>query len=828
VTDSNNGSAIPSVLGQFRALDLTNEKGHLCGKILGDLGVDVVKIEPPGGDPARRLGPFYGGEPHPEKSLPWWAFNTSKRSITLDLAGQAGRQTFLELVRGSDFVIESFMPGHMASIGLGYEKLREINPGMIMVSVSGFGQDGPYSTFRAPDIVCMAMGGNMNLTGDPDRPPLRPSVPQAYAHAGSDAAAAALLALWHRERTGWGQHVDVSAQECIAWQCFHNYVTRDFQGINLSRSGAYYQVPDVGRIPHIFPCKDGLVFLVVAIGEMGRVTRTLVEWMAEEGKATDDLLNMDWVTNGVGVMFPGETMEQIMARIRKFEPFLLSKTKNELYEQATRRGFLLAPVNSVRDICEDPHLEIREFWRVLKHRELDSEIKYPGAPCIAPETPYELRRRPPLIGEHNADVPGLLARPKVSLSRQHTGDSTVKEAFGGLKVVDFSRWVVGPRTARYFGDHGATVVKIESPTPGGGRVNAPYKDGIIAVNRSTWFSLYNVNRYGMTLDLSKPDSTGIVRRLIRWADVFIEAFRPGVTERMGLDYNSVKDINPRLIYASTSMMGQTGPRRHYGGFGYQAAAIAGFDDLTGWPDRPPSGVFFAYTDNIAPPFLVASIITALLRRERSGEGQYIDQSQNECAIQYLVPALIEHMSGGADQTRNGNRDANYAPHGAYRCLGNDRWCVIAVTSDEEWQNFGRAVGGLSWIQSPRWATQQARKESEDELDRLVETWTMQYTPETVMVVLQAAGVPAGLVETAEDMHRDPQLKYRNHFLMYDHPVIGPHAVDALPFRFTDTPARQYLPDPCLGEHNAFVCTEILGMPDEEFARLLGNGTFGAT
>jgi len=401
------------------------------------------------------------------------------------------------------------------------------------------------------------------------------------------------------------------------------------------------------------------------------------------------------------------------------------------------------------------------------------------------------------------------------------------EVFKGLKIVEFAWQIVGPRCVRYFADHGATVVKVEGPERfDTARATAPYKDEIVGTDRSGWFSLYNVNKYGMTLDLNKVEGVALAKRLIRWADILVVSFTPGVMKRRGLDYDSVKELNPGLIYVSTCMLGQTGPYSHYAGYGYHAAAIAGFDNITGWPDRVPSGVFHAYTDNLAPQFLVTAIITALLQRRKTGKGQYIDQSQNESAVQFLAPAFLDYAVNGRVATRNGNREPYAVPHNAYRCAGEDRWCVIAVYTDEEWQAFCRVIGQPKLIEDKRFATLTHRKENEVELDQLVEKWTNKLPAETVMSRLQQAGVAAGVVETAEDMHYDPQFKHRNHFLTFDHPVMGPHAVDALPPKLSKTPARQYRPPPCLGEHNAHVCTDILGMSDEEFVALMAEGVFG--
>ena len=831
-------------LSGYRALDLTDEKGFLCGKILADLGADVIKIEPPGGDSSRNLGPFYHNEPDPEKSLLWWTFNTSKRGITLDLTKSNNRTAFLNLVKNSDFVIESFTPGHMAQLGLSYEELSEINPGIIFISISGFGQDGPYSQYNTPDIVSAAMGGLMNLTGTPDRPPLRITIPQAYLCASNDAAIGALIALWYRERTGAGQLVDVSTQECITWLGFSNYSHRYFRGLIAGRDNPNHTSLTPGRpaVPDLYQCKDGYVLFTPNRGRNGNRTRKFMEWMNEQGMANNFLRNIDWenATNTTPSKpiseLTDEEREQLINQIyetgmeirHNFEPFILTKTKEELFEQAVIRGYMLAPVNTTKDVLEDIHFQARNFWQIMDHPEVSDKITYPGAPYIAVDNPYEIRRIAPLIGEHNNEI--LQEEIQTTNNKAITSENKTEnltEAFKGLKIIDFTWVTVGPRTLRYFADHGATVIKIESPErPDVGRLIPPHKDNTVGADQSGWFALYNVNKLGVTIDLNKPDGVILVKQLIKQADVLVESFRPGVMKKWGLDYDSVKKLKPGLIYASTSMFGQSGPYRNYAGYGYHAAAMTGFDEITGWPDRMPCGAFWAYTDHIAPQYLATAITVALLQRKKTGKGQYIDQAQNEAALQFLAPALLDYAVNGSIVTRNGNRDQNAAPHNAYRCNGNDRWCVISIHTDEDWRALCRIIGQPLLTKDKRFATMAGRKENEDELDRIIEEWTSKLTAETIMNRLQEIGIAAGIVETAEDMYNDPQLKHRNHFLTFDHPVIGPHPVDALPPKLSKSPARQYRPEPCLGEHNAYVCTEILDMSDEEFIHMVEAGVFG--
>ena len=831
-------------LAGYRVLDLTDDRGYLCGKILGDLGADVIKIEPPGGDPGRFIGPYYRGEINPERSLVWWAYNTSKRGITLDITTADGREKFLELVRKSDVVTESFPPGYLKNIGLTSEVLRETNPGIILVSISAFGQAGPHAHLNAPDIVVQAMGGYMNLVGDLDRAPLRMSVPQAFLHASNDAATGALIALYHRERSGAGQWVDVAAQESVLWTGFSNYAYWDFQQVNPVRGNVDHTGLTVKRPknPDFFLCKDGYVLFTPNTGRNGNRTRRFIEWMVQEGWRDEFLETYPWEASQEELLGrpPAELTQEerdefVLKQIEKHREikqrcgrFLLGKTKIALWEEAVIREYMLGPINNVREVLDDRHFKARRVWCTLDHPEVKATVTYPGAPYISAVSPYTLRRPAPLIGEHNGEILDReLGYPRQHVLVPHDRPADEKEIFKGLKILDFTWVTVGPRATRYFADHGATVVKVEAPERSDvGRLLPPFKDQISGPDRSSWFALYNLNKYGMTLDLTKPEGLDIARRLVKWADVLTESFRPGVMKKFGLDYESVRKLNPAITYASTSQFGQTGPYSAFGGYGYHAAAMCGFDDLTGWPDRMPNGAFWAYTDHVAPQYLATAITTALLERRRTGKGQYIDQSQNESAILFLIPSLLDCAVNGTIARRDGNRDPNAAPHGTYRCKGDDRWCVIAVFTEEEWRTFCGVAGLMHLMNDSRFATLGARKQNEDELDRIVETWTVRHGAPEVMRLLQAAGVGAGVVQTSEDLHNDPQIKFRGHYWNVDHPIIGPHPVDAQSFRLSQTPAQLYMREPLLGEHNATVCLEILGMDGEELARCMEAGAFG--
>ncbi len=401
---------------------------------------------------------------------------------------------------------------------------------------------------------------------------------------------------------------------------------------------------------------------------------------------------------------------------------------------------------------------------------------------------------------------------------------TRRFVFEGLKVADFS-WVgVGPITTRYLADHGATVLRIESTgRPETLRRASPFQDNIEGVNRSGYFNNFNASKYSITLNMAHPHARDVALRICRWADVLTESFRPGVMEKWRLDYESVRTVKPDIIYFSTSMQGQTGPRAHMTGFGVQAASMAGITYVTGWPDRVPAGPYGAYTDTINPHLAAAAIAAALDYRRRTGQGQHLDLSQYEGALLFLAPLLMQYAVNGTVAERAANRSPCAAPHGAYPCAGEDRWCAIAVRTDEEWSAFRRVLGDPPWTREERFATPEARLRHTDELDTLIGAWTSQHPVREVMRRMQEAGVPAGAALDGRDLLEDPQLAHRRHFARPEHPEIGPHSIDALAHRMSKSPPRVRMPAPCLGEHNATVYTGILGFSDEEFAELVTEG-----
>jgi benzylsuccinate CoA-transferase BbsF subunit len=402
-----------------------------------------------------------------------------------------------------------------------------------------------------------------------------------------------------------------------------------------------------------------------------------------------------------------------------------------------------------------------------------------------------------------------------------------KRPFDGLNVLDFTWAGVGPHSVNYLGFYGATIIKVESHNrPDVLRTLAPFKDGIPGIERGYYFAFTQVaKRYNITLNLDHPKGKELIKRLVARCDVVAESWATGAMEKAGLDYESLKAIKPDIIMLRTCMHGHTGPLSKQHGHGFLLTGLSGLDELTGWGDRPPSGLYGAFTDHIAPLFNVIALVAALDYRRRTGKGVYIDQSQHESVLQWVSPVILEYFVNNRETRAHGNRLPHAAPHGIFRCKGDDRWCAIAVFDDSQWKALCETMGQPSLAMDRRFATLLDRKKNEDELDRIVEAWTTQHSEGEVMRLLQAAGIAAGAVATSKDQAEDPQLDHYGFFEEMEHPETGKlRSYHGPLFRLSGTSYEMGRPS-LLGEHNDYIYTHLLGMSDEEFVELMQEGVF---
>ncbi len=820
-------------LSPYRVLDLTEGGFNWCGKVLADFGADVIKVEPPSGSPTRKLGPFVGGVPGHERSLFWAAYCVNKRGVTLDLESRSGRDQLKALASGADILIESFKPGIMESKGLGYADLEAINPGLVYTSITQYGQTGPYSQHDAPDLVAWSMGGMQYLGGDADRPPVRIGAPQAELHAGAHAAVGTMAAFWHGQKTGEGQHVDVSMQTAVIWTLMNATPFPPLHGVNMERDGAFRSRGPLA-VRHVYECMDGHVSLVAA----PRTLSGLAVWMAEEGAAPDWLLGIDWENwnlTSIDTSDP-EGMPQFEAVQGEFESFVATKTKLDLFLRAIELGMLLAPCHTVEDIALSEQLEAREFWHDVEHPVLGRKLTHLGPFIKFGSSPIQVRRPAPRLGEHNEEVLSETSPAGKPVNSQGANASPQLPAmpFYGIKVLDFT-WVgVGPITIKHLADFGADVIRVESVTrPDVLRGGAPFKDGEPGLNRSQFAANYNSSKRGLGVNLATPEGRELIKDLIReWKpDIIAESFTPRVMAGWGLAYEDIRKILPDVIYLSTCQQGQTGPHSSFAGFGQLAGAMAGFYHITGWPDREPAGPYGAYSDFVNPPNAAAALVAALEFRRRTGKGQHLDLSQYECATHFLAPAIMDYLTNGTVLNRRGNEDDDSVPHNVYLCANRVRnytgegkqWIAIVVSNDSQWQVLCAQMGRGELGSDPRFSTVEARLERREQIDELIGEWTREKSARRLMVQLQEAGVPAGVVQSQADLWEDPQVEHRGFFQWLEHAECGLMPYDGLTYHLSKTPGALRMPQALVGQHNAEILGDILGMDAGGLDGLLERG-----
>ena len=806
------------MLSPYRVLDLTDERGHLAGYMLAALGADVIKIEPPEGSRARRIGPFTDdGE-----SLSFAAYDRGKRSITLDLDTDDGRAALRRLAQGADVLIESAEPGRMAALGLGPDDLTTLNPALVYASITPFGQDGPKASWLATDLTLMAASCPMAQQGDSDRAPVRLTVPQAFHFGAAAAADGIVIALIERSVSGQGQHLDVAAQQVIPIATQGGVLSPLVNSPTPLRTagGAKVGVIDLRLV---YPAADGHVSITHVFGEaIGPVTGRLMAWAEEEGFCSPEIAGKDWVNYPVLLESGEESLADFETAKEAVAALTGSKPKAELLAGALERRLLLAPISDAAEVLASEQLAARGYFH---HLELASgqTITAPGPFAQPSATPLRRLERVAAPGQHTAEV---LAEPPRSPATDGPAFVTPAEragtgpgALAGLKVLDFMWSLAGPFTTRALADHGATVVKIESVHKmDAARGFMPLWNNEAGAESSALFDNANAGKLSLTLNMARPEACDVVRDLVRWADVVTESFSLDAMRRWGLDYDQLRQINPGLIMLSSNLTGQYGPMATFAGYGNLGAALAGFYGLAGWPDRTPSGPFGAYTDYTSTHFMLATVLAAVDHRRRTGEGQHIDLAQAEAAIHFLAPALLDCSATGRVATRLGNADPELAPHGVYPCRGDDRWIAIACATDDQWTTLARFLGLDALADDPTLARAPDRVARHQELDAAIAGVTADRDDTELMEQLQAIGVPAHRLQNSPECVDDPQLVHRGHFVPVEH-AERDAVVETSRFRLTRTPGHPAGPSPTLGQHTFEVLTDILGYDGDRIADL---------
>ncbi|MBA3015714.1 MAG: CoA transferase [Proteobacteria bacterium] len=793
-------------LADLKVLDLTHYiAGPYCTKLLAGFGAEVLKIERPGtGDPLRSVGPFTKGCSDIEMSIPFLWLNTGKKSVALDLKSAPGLEYVKKLIAWADVLVENFAPGVMMRLGLDYETIQAINPRLIMTSVSNFGQVGPYRDCRAEEITLYAMSGQMNATGDPDREPLAPGLAINQYTAGLHAYIGTLAALHHREKTGEGQHVDISLHESGVDNIEIGLINFLHQGIR-SRRSKHIMVPWRN-----YPCKDGMATVICA---------PFRHWVQGARLFEAPELLQEKYHHVRGRHVERERVEELI------QPWISSKTREDIFHAGQQQGLAFGYRASLAEALALPQHLARDFF-VKTDDGRGGSYNYPGAPFKLSATPWH-QERAPLLGEHTAAVlsrtlkldraePDQLGAAGVGegfkqAAAEDASRVTPRGALTGIRVLDLTHSWAGPHGTRILADLGAEVIKIEY-LPRLCLLRAGIVKDQMYNKRPMWFQV-NRGKRSVTLDMNNPEELETFLDLVRISDVVVENARGGVLERRGLDYHSLVKVKSDIIFLSMAAFGKTGPYASYAGYGATMEALSGAESLTGYYGSTETKRVreIDVTNGI---FGAAAVLTALHHREKTGKGQWIDLSQLETVSHGLIGEhLLAFAMNGIVPPVRGNRHERFAPCGCYPSLGEDRWVTLVIRNDREWLELCELIDRPALSNDPRLQTVTGRMAHHDEIDRAIAEWTSAREAGEVQDLLQSQGIAAGAVMNVEDLSRDPHLVARG-FLVTTSDG-GEELYPGNPIRLSRDHSPPAWRGPDLGRDNEYVLCSLLGRSQAE-------------
>ncbi|MEA3157295.1 MAG: hypothetical protein QOK44_4884, partial [Betaproteobacteria bacterium] len=745
----------PGPLAGIRVIELADEQAEYCGLTLAGLGAEVIKVEPPGGSPTRRIGPFYEDKEDPERSLFFWYYNRGKRSIMLDLQQQKDRDRFRTLVASADVLLESTPKGELDKLGLSTESLRNEFPTLIHARVSPFGDNGPWANFKASDLVHLALGGvMMNCGYDPDPsgkydlPPIAPQMWHAYHVAGEQLSFTLLAALVYRFRTGKGQLVSCSVHESVSKSTEVDLMTWVMRHALVLRQTCRHARESIAPNPSIAHTKDGR-WVMASLGNRADDGERLLKLLERYGMAEGFNLEQMAAPKG-GRFVPGtgpvktgrdEGMEAVQRFVRSFT------YENIPWREAQDAGMLWAPLRKPHENAVDPHWIKRGSVADVEHPELGKSFRYPTSKWISTANSWVVGRRAPLLNE---DAEAIAPKPKretpviAANARVDPKEPPSKRGkpfpLHGIRIVDFSWFLASAGGTRFLSAFGAESIKIELKThpdtrlaamaPVGGReardkATGPLP-GVTDINQGGQFNNKNPGKRGISLNVRHPKGLEIVRRLIAMSDIVAEGFSPGVLDNWGLGYSELKKIKKDIIYVQQSGMGAQGTYGRFRTVGPIANAFAGLSEMSGLPEPAmPAGWGYSYLDWMGAFSFSLAMLSALFHRDRTGEGQWIDASQTEVGLFINGPALLDWSANGRVWTRIGNRSPwkPAAPHNVYPCAGDDRWITIACFTEAEWSALLKVAEHPEWGKDSRFETLTARLAHQEPLDALISGWT---------------------------------------------------------------------------------------------------------
>ena len=823
------------VLDGVRVLQVTDEKGDYTGKLLAGLGADVIMVEPPGGSASRRIGPFYHDEAGPENSLFHWHYNVGKRSVVLDLTTAEGQQHFRTLADRADVLVESMPPGYLSGLGLAYDDLRKTNPRLIMTAISPFGQTGPWRDLKASDLIHLALGGEMNYTryaqridGEFDTPPIAGQMWQAYHFSGDYAVNATLGALISRVTSNEGQYIDVSIHNVCSISTEIDMPTYIYNHEPLNRFGNRFALAKDGRYVLASPPSGGSFGPGFEAGvrllEKYNVPADLADPKYEDAAYRAQPQVQAHIEDVIGRFVRGLPMEEAWLAGQEF-------------------GLLWAAIRKPEDNLTDPHWNARSTFGEVEHPEVGEKLTYPVSRWHSPQAPWQVGLRAPRIGEHTDALLREVAREALvprnpALAPAYRNLTNRKFALAGVRVLDLTQLLATAGGIKILSSFGAECIRVEWKNRRDLRMMTmvPQTDGgPPSVNRGGYFNDINAGRMGISLNMTTKKGKEIFSALLDMSDVIAEGYRPGAMEKFGFGYEALRTQKPDIVYVQQPGFGKTGVYKDFGSIGPVANATSGLTDMSGLPEPyPPLGWLYSFMDFGGGYNCAMAMLAGIYYKKMTGKGIYIDSSQIEPGISYTGTAILDYQVNGRHYSRSGNRSPNVpaAPHGAYRCRGPEsmgaaggvRWIAIACFTDEEWRSLCAVMGNPAWAPDPRFASLEARYRHQDELDALVDAWTIGFDAWDLMDRLQRAGVTAGVCQTAaERVEQDPQLAHLEWLTPLPHSEIGVYPIKGFPAKMSATPAYQGGPigraGPCYAEDNQYVYGTLLGMSDSEIEQL---------
>ncbi|WP_331244926.1 CoA transferase [Mycobacterium colombiense] len=780
-------------MNALRIVDLAEGGAAWCGRLLADLGAEVIRVEPPGGSDERC------------DSIGFAFRNANKFGVTLDLDHSAGRRDLLCLVRDADIVIESLSQEQMQSRALTPAQLLDNNPALVLVSISDFGHTGPYRDRVATEDALAAAGGVLSRSGLPGATPLLPPRGLISQTVGFHAAWAALVAFVKRLRSGTGEHVDVSALEAVVHGFDPGFGTQGSAAAARAETFPRGR-PDAAAFYPIYPCADGQVRICLLAT---RQWRAMFAWLGEPAAFADPRYD------AIPARF--QAADQLNPLITAL---FADHTRDQLVAEGTARGIPIAGVQTVDEVVQGGDFTATGS---LAESEIGDGLHatVPTGWVLFDGVRAGLRRRCPRPGEHNR----LLTTPRPTRAHRDLGLPALppgKAPLSGLRMLDLGVIVFGAELGRLFADQGADVIKIE---------NATFPDGLRQTRRgggmNASFAWGQRNKRSFGLDMRNAQGAKLFRDLVVRADIVAANFKPGTLEALGFGYRELTAINRRIVLSDSSAFGNRGPGRSRMGYGPLVRVSCGVAAL--WRDPSADAAdprafcdgLTVYPDHSAAHAAAVAVLAAIIGRGANGMGQAVEVPQADVALSALGPTLAAASRRPGQVIAEGNRRSGAAPAGVFPCAGDDEWCVIDVRDDADWQQLV-AVTGIG--EKPHWATYAGREIDRSEIETALAAWTSCHDPMRVEDILQAAGVPAAAMLRLPDHLTHPHLRARNSFRTLDHPLLSrPLPTSARIARFSSIPDPPLNPAPMPGEHTREICTSLLRLKPDEIDRLVAAG-----